>query len=128
MSSFRVIVTGGRDYADYVRVRDAISTYTSRAERPVVIVHGDASGADALAQRAAEELGYETEKHPARWHDLGKAAGPLRNREMIDAGADLVLAFPGGRGTADCVHRAYVAGIPIVDVASQARFEGQANL
>jgi len=35
---------------------------------------------------------------------------------MADAGADLCIAFPGGRGTADMVRRARAAGIPVRSV------------
>jgi hypothetical protein len=48
----------------------------------------------------------------ADWTKHGKAAGPIRNQEMIDE-ADALAAFPGGRGTADCVRRAKAKGIPI---------------
>jgi hypothetical protein len=49
----------------------------------------------------------------------GKAAGPIRNQRMIDEGKpDLVIAFPGGRGTADMVSRAKKAGIPVQEITA----------
>ena len=48
---------------------------------------------------------------PADWTKHGKAAGPIRNQKMLDECPDLVVAFPGGKGTADMVRRAMKAGI-----------------
>jgi hypothetical protein len=82
-----------------------------------VIIHGAAPGADSIARLAAEDLGLRTEAHPADWARYGRrAAGPIRNQEMLDSGIDLVIAFPGGRGTADMVRRARKAGITIREV------------
>jgi len=62
-------------------------------------------------------MGYEVTEsiHAANWGDFGKAAGPIRNREMAQAGADLCLAFPLGesRGTWNCVNECKKAGIPV---------------
>lgn len=82
-----------------------------------VIVHGAARGADTIARLVAEDLGLATEAHPADWKKHGKAAGPIRNQEMLDSGIDLVIAFPGGNGTADMVKRARQAGVEVVEVA-----------
>lgn len=49
---------------------------------------------------------------------LDRSAGPKRNQRMLDKGKpDLVLAFPGGDGTADMVRKAKSAGVPIIEVA-----------
>src|SRR5690606_30354012 len=64
----------------------------------------------------ARELGWHVVAYPADWRRHGRAAGPIRNQEMADAGADLCIAFPGGRGTADMVRRARAAGIPVRSV------------
>jgi len=57
----------------------------------------------------------EAEPHPADWERHGRAAGPIRNQEMADAGADLCIAFPYGigKGTYDMIERARKAGIPV---------------
>lgn len=55
----------------------------------------------------------------ADWHTHGRAAGPIRNRRMIEEGKpDLVVAFPGGRGTANMVNQARAAGIEVREVES----------
>lgn len=106
----RIIVTGGRDFDDYDRVFKALLPYVDRCP---TIVHGDAAGADTLAKSAARALGLPVEPHPANWKELGSIAGGVRNQQMIDAGADGVIAFPGGKGTRNCVRLARNANIPV---------------
>ena len=108
----RVIVCGGRDYADVDTIREHLGLL--RAVSPdAAIIHGAAPGADSLAGYVAGTLGFDVEVHPANWAKHGRAAGPIRNQEMLDSGADLVIAFPGGRGTQDMASRAERAGIPV---------------
>lgn len=85
-----------------------------------VVVHGNAPGADSIANRWALENnrnGYNVavEVHPAQWTKHGRRAGPLRNQEMVDAGADLVLAFikDNSPGASHLVREARTAGIPV---------------
>lgn len=114
----RILVTGSRTWTD----RDAVLTALSEAwdhlgQSPdTVLVHGACpTGADTIADELWKILGYAVEPHPADWSRYGRAAGPKRNQEMVDAGADVCLAFlvPGSRGTADCARRAEKAGIPV---------------
>ncbi|MGI5400601.1 SLOG family protein [Streptomyces sp. CA-135486] len=96
----RVIVTGSRKWTDKAAVWDALNqVYKERG--PFRVVHGACStGADAFAHEwvaVASRLVYvEEEQFPAAW-DRGKRAGPERNERMIEAGADLVLAFRSSR-------------------------------
>lgn len=112
MASGRIIVCGGRDYRDERTIRTVLSVLYG-AE---VLVHGDARGADRMAASVGADLGFTTEPWPADWNAHGKAAGPIRNQQMLDAGADLVVAFPGGRGTEDMVRRARAAGVTVLRV------------
>jgi YspA, cpYpsA-related SLOG family len=117
--SARVLVTGSRTLreSDYETVRAAIAKAAADLGPGVVVVHGNALGADRLADRAARALGLRTEPHSARWRTEGKAAGPLRNQRMVDLGADVCIAFLAvGRenaGTKDCMRRAEATGIPV---------------
>lgn len=104
----RIIICGGRTYADRARVAAVLEEYA--AAKPT-IVHGGARGADTLADREARARGLRVETFAAHWDVHGKAAGPIRNEAMVRAGADLVIAFAGGTGTADCLRRAKQAGI-----------------
>lgn len=80
----------------------------------MTIVHGGAKGADTMAQDFALSHGTTFDIFKADWNEHGRAAGPLRNQAMVDSGADYFLAFQynGSSGTADCIRRAYAAGIP----------------
>ena len=66
-----------------------------------------ARGADRFAQEWANANGVAWIVYDANWTKHGRAAGPIRNQQMLDEGRPtLVVAFPGGRGTADMVRRA----------------------
>ncbi len=106
----RIIVCGGRKYRNRSHIRRVLVGY---ALRDPIIQHGGCSGADRLAADEAMGLGYTVSCTMADWKRHGNAAGPIRNQEMVDEGADLLIAFGGGKGTADCVRRAEKAGIPV---------------
>lgn len=104
----KLLVCGRRDYADYDTLKAAIV-----ALKPTGIAHGAASGADSLAGQVADELGLPVTEYPANWRRYGRAAGMIRNKEMLrDYAPDAVLAAPGGRGTANMVAIARKAGVP----------------
>lgn len=108
----RVVVTGGRDYADAATVYATLD-----AVKPTIIAQGEAHGADGLARAWAYERGVPCVGYRADW-SWGKRGGPQRNAKMLrEFGPDLVVAFPGGNGTADCVRRALRLGIPVREVA-----------
>lgn len=115
----RILVTGGRDYRDTDTIRFWIGVAYGRygtTDATAVLVHGGAPGADRAAAYVASSLGWCLEAHDADWEAHGSAAGPIRNRAMVAAGADVCVAFPGGRGTAHCARLAREAGIPVIDV------------
>jgi hypothetical protein len=99
----RVLITGSRTWEDRAAIRDALARVWAPG---VVLVSGAASrGADALCEQCWQHWGGQVERHPADWSRHGKKAGPLRNQEMVAAGADLCLAFiqdhsPGSSQTA----------------------------
>lgn len=127
----KVVVTGGRDYADQQRVDEILDTI-HRETRIEMLGHGDASGADSLADDWAKRRGVAVDPHPADWDDIdtppvlirvrnGKPynvlAGFRRNIDMLDEiRPDLVVAFFGSRGTAHCRMEAFKRGIAVLDV------------
>jgi hypothetical protein len=111
----RICVCGGRDYNDKQKVWDTLDTLRSFVPY-FTLVHGDAKGADSLADDWARCSDLETDPFPADWEQHGKAAGPIRNRQMIASGIDLLLAFPGGKGTADMVAACKKAGIAVKEI------------
>lgn len=115
-AGLRVLVCGGRDYAD----RDAVFSVLNvlQAERGIaLLIHGAARGADSLGAEWAASRGIEVLRFPvtpAMWHTQGKKAGPLRNGRMLAEGnPDGVVAFPGGPGTADMIRQAEAAGVKV---------------
>jgi len=116
MSRYVVLVCGGRAFTD----ADTVDRWLSMLKtRPSLIVHGGAGGVDTLAHLWAKENGIDVRPYPADWSKLGPKAGPVRNQRMLDEGKpNLVLAFEGGRGTADMVRRARKAGVPVIEAAS----------
>ena len=92
------IVCGGRDYNDYEFVRitlDEINEFVGLTR----IIEGGARGADSLARRWALEANVELVTVYAEWDRYGKSAGYKRNVKMADLNPDLIIAYPGGRGT-----------------------------
>lgn len=116
----RVLVTGSRHWSNRGLVEAALEAIgEANGHQNLVVVHGHCpTGADHWADlwaQANAHRGVTLERHPADWQQLGKAAGPVRNEEMVQAGADIVLAFltPDSRGTKDCVRRAERQGLQV---------------
>ena len=118
----RVLVCGGRYYADRETLEWALEPFSSP---DTVIIHGDAPGADFMADQWAYARNIPVKIFSPDWEKHGRAAGPIRNQAMLDEGKpDLVIAFPGGRGTADMVRRARAAGVKVIEVEKKgARYD-----
>lgn len=96
----RVIVCGGRDYADDFKVMETLDRVLAKYGDDLVIITGAATGADTLAEQWAKMREVEYMGFPAKWELLDKAAGRERNARMRDKSKpDACIAFPGGRGT-----------------------------
>lgn len=112
----RVLVCGGREYNERSKLRRTLSAVDGIS----VVITGGAPGADRLAEEWAKHQGIPTIRMEANWTKYGKKAGPLRNQWMIDlASPDLVVAFPGGKGTSDMVRRARDAGLNVIENAGR---------
>lgn len=109
----RVLVCGGRDYSDRRTLYSILDA--AHAANPIeLLVVGGARGADQLAADWAGMRGVQKQIFSADWEVRGRRAGPERNQRMLNEGKPhLVIAFPGGRGTADMMRRAKVAGVPV---------------
>jgi len=105
-------VTGGRTYDDVALLHRVLDAYALSWGRFRLFV-GDAPGADALALAWANHRCHPSLRFVAAWKAYGNGAGPRRNQKIIDAGPRALIAFPGGRGTEDCVKRAAAANIPV---------------
>ena len=112
--TLRLLVCGGRDFDDV-----ALMTKTLKPLEPIiaVVIHGGAKGADALAGEWAKLRDIAVACFEADWDAHGLAAGPRRNTAMLNQGnPNWVIAFPGGKGTANMISQACVAGIPVLSV------------
>jgi len=114
---YRILVTGSRDWTDDERIEGAIREAWRDAGKPpietVTLIHGCARGADSIAASIARKVGMTIEAYPAAWDTRGRAAGVIRNSKMVNAGADICLAFikDQSRGASHCSQAAMDAGI-----------------
>jgi len=119
MSNITVVVTGGRGYENRQHVFSVLSRL-HKDNHIALLLHGGATGADALADEWAVENGVQTAVFAVTdrmWKIYGRAAGPRRNQAMLTSikEIDLVVAFPGGNGTSNCVSIATSLKLPILD-------------
>jgi hypothetical protein len=122
----RVLVCGGRDFGcdkfGHYDERRFIFNYldcawTRETYSVLTIIQGGAEGADNAAKDWADMNYIACWEFPANWPKYGKPAGFLRNKRMLLEGKpDLVIAFPGGKGTANMVRLAKEAGVEVVEV------------
>lgn len=122
----RVLVCGGREFpsseAHGWLHKHALAELSRCFGRPVTrvsaVIHGDARGADRGGALWGADIGAEVIPFPvskAEWTAFGKAAGILRNGQMLERGCpDVVVAFPGGTGTENMVARARRAEVPVI--------------
>jgi hypothetical protein len=128
----KVLVCGGRAYRDKVYAFEVLDRLHAKYTFTCV-VHGGAGarledqtiGADLLAGEWAKARGLEARAYPvtqAEWDEFGISAGPRRNGRMLDLESpELVVAFPGGRGTRNMLHKARWRKCPIVEVPATLR-------
>ena len=109
----RVLICGSRNWRD----RDLIKQVVGALPVGSTVITGGAPGADTIAMQEARLRGLGQQVFRADWVRYGKAAGPIRNQEMLDEGRpDLVIAFRlegKSRGTDDMIRRAKSAGVPV---------------
>jgi hypothetical protein len=132
-----IVAGGGRDLA---WPSELVATHLLSASRGRLVqslFHGGARGADQAIASAADQLGWPQIACPAAWQQHGRAAGPIRNRQMLERSLDLasalplgagllVVAFPGSRGTASLVEqvrrlsRRSAIRIEVIEIAAAA--------
>jgi hypothetical protein len=109
----RVLVCGGRFYADYGFVGKVLAQ-VHQALGITLLIHGGASGVDSLADAWADAQGIPVQVFPVDWENGGLATVPARNALMLREGKpEHVVAFPGGPGTLDLLDQVRAAGLPI---------------
>lgn len=111
----RVLICGDRKWSDY----DFILQRVRRLPPGTTIIEGGALGADTLSRRAGHACGLSVEEYRAKWERYGRAAGPIRNLQMLDEGAPTeVWGFHDhifqSKGTADMMKIARKARVPCI--------------
>lgn len=100
----KVIIAGGRDFTNYALVEDAIKCSAFEITQ---VVSGKAKGVDTLGEVWALANNIPVEAFPADWSQHGRAAGPIRNREMAEYADALIAIWDGeSKGTANMIQQA----------------------
>jgi hypothetical protein len=115
-----ILMCGDRNWTDRKKIRQQLLKH-----KPDIIIQGEARGADSIAREEAKKLGIEHIDCPADWTRYGRAAGPIRNKEMLarlldfsyDGHYILIQAFHSdlsqSKGTKDMVTIGTRAGVPV---------------
>jgi hypothetical protein len=100
----RILVCGGRNFSDRELVFKTLDRVLDKHGGYMTIIHGCATGADALADEWSKLREIPHWCFPAEWQKFGAKAGPIRNKRMRDlANPTQCIAFPGGRGTLNMI-------------------------
>lgn len=114
----RVLISGDRNWDDPKPIANIMYKIVYSRVDDVVFLHGNARGADTMCDVIAKLYDYEVESYPADWTKYGKAAGPIRNKEMLDTDPDLVVGFhkdiKNSKGTKDMLDKAKKKGTTTV--------------
>lgn len=114
----KVLVCGGRNFINVKLLYKELDALHEQYHFDSLI-HGDAAGADTLAKHWARSRDIPSKAYPADWNQYKKAAGPIRNSQMLSEGKpDIVIAFKGSIGTADMVSKAKRAGVKVIQIES----------
>ena len=98
MENFKVIIAGSRGFSNYKLLKEQCNKYLrdKRQNSNIVVISGNARGADTLGEKYAKEEGFDLEVYPAQWDKYGKSAGFRRNEQMGNI-ADALIAFWDGK-------------------------------
>jgi len=111
----RILICGDRNYTNWEKIKDYLDTLGSET----IIIHGCARGADSLAGNLATGRNWGIIRFPAQWNKYGRAAGPIRNQQMIDEGNPTLVVYfhddiENSKGTRDMITRAEKADIKVI--------------
>ena len=112
----RIVIAGCRNYTNYEEAKkfilSCINEYSKTAS--IVILSGTCKGADLLGEKFAKEQNLPIRYYPAEWKRFGKAAGPIRNKKMINDCHEVICFWDKkSYGTASLIRYAKAAKIPI---------------
>lgn len=115
----KFFITGGRDYRPTPEDEEWFLDLLHELQ-PREVHHGAARGADAWAGMVAARNGFRVVEHPADWQKHGRAAGPIRNKEVaaLMFPVDKLVRFPGGKGMQDMTRRCLLLGMQVLRAPS----------
>lgn len=128
-TEIKICITGGRDYDKPNLIQWIIYQLKLRLPKrdfDVTLIHGAAKGVDTFAELEARKdfyngtigLAWKTRPYPVLkedWEKYGLQAGPRRNKIMLtEEQPHVLISFPGGKGTANCVGTAIELDIPVI--------------
>lgn len=130
----RVLVCGGRDFTDKDLIYKTLYDFCDKhglwyepdeygnTFPTIHIISGEARGVDRIATAFAVVNWTGYSGFPADWNKYGKAAGYIRNKQMLEEGKpDVVIAFPGGKGTEMMKKMAREAGVEVIEIDAVSR-------
>ncbi|MBN8945384.1 MAG: DUF2493 domain-containing protein [Rhizobiales bacterium] len=109
----RLLICGGRHYDDAAAICRELDRL--HGGQPIdVLIHGGLVAIGTVAEAWARQHNVHVVRYPPNWTLLGTKAEARRNAFMLaDSRPDFLLAFPGGRDTADLVRMARAAELPV---------------
>lgn len=113
----RILFCGGRDFNDFMMLEKIFMAMGCSNRDDYTFMHGGATGADHLCAEYAKKFFPKSTilVFPANWRKLGRAAGPIRNTQMLRDGCpEWVMALPGGKGTENMITQALQAYVPVM--------------
>jgi hypothetical protein len=108
----RVIIAGSRDITDEKAVIDFVWEVPLEATE---IVSGCAKGVDSIGEMIADAIGVPVKKFPADWKTHGKAAGPIRNKQMAEYADAAIVIHNGSRGSINMIDNMKKLGKPVYE-------------
>lgn len=108
----KAIICGGRNFDDWEYLETTLN-HALKWWKLTTIITGGARGADSMAHTWAVNNKLQTLVLKADWNGMGRAAGMIRNKKMLEQGPDIVIAFPGGTGTENMITISRAAGVPV---------------
>jgi len=110
----KLAIVGSRHYKEFDKFRLTVHEFIQKHGKPEEIISGGAKGVDTMAEEYAKMYAYPIKIFEAHWNVYGKAAGPIRNKHIVDR-ADHILAFlaKGSKGTANTIAQARMVDVPV---------------
>ncbi len=97
-----VVIAGCRTYSNYEEAKDFIISCLIEYKTidQITILSGGCQGADLLGERFAKENSFPIKRYLPDWKKYGKAAGPIRNKQMVDVCHKVICFWDGkSKGT-----------------------------